>query len=381
MLTEKFSNSSYSDSTLIRANDTIYKISQVFAVFYSLLSLFWLVYMIRDIHRQVKLKRKLLAITRYTRNSVDEHNIYTKNENIFRSFLVVLFLLFELVYLLCINIYGYLYSFVDVNYIMITIGPNCSVNSDSFIGVGYDDRISQIILFAIGLIDGFSFSIMIWLFAATFFHLSFACRNQLDVKKVVYFILLGIIINIFFTLLTVIPFVSVFTQITQSLMDQFFVFVVVYIAKKKFFPAMDSRIKDAHNTYNINVYHTQVNLKKLYKYLISFVVINFELYTLKNLIFYNMFMLIETISKNPCWFRVTYHLPDYELSEDVQATLTRISEYNLISVHLIDVVVYFNFILLNVNFLVIHIQKYLQNRKMKCRYQNASAPLLKSYYK
>ena len=381
---ENLSNASFQDlhPSLAQANDITYQIGQVFAAIYSVLSFFWLVYMIIDIRRQVKLKRNLIATTLHHRNHEDQHKIYTKNENIFRSVLIALFLLFELVYLLCINGYGYLYTFIDVNYIMIPIGPNCYVNSNSFIGVGYDTRFSQLTLFATGLIGNSSFSVMIWLFAATLFHMSFACKNQLNVKKVVYFILLGIIINVFFTLLTAIPFVSVFTQIVQSLVDQCFVLVVVYIAKKKFFPVMDSRIKNAHNFCTIYEYHRQVQFKKCYKYLIAFVVITFELYVVKNLIFYNTFMLLETISSNPCWFRVTYHLPAYELSDNIKDIVLQISFYNLIMVHILDLVVYFNFIFLNVNFVVIQIRRYLQSKKTKYRYRIASAqPLLEPRHK
>ena len=377
------SNSSHHDidSSLVRVNDVTYQIGQLFAAIYSLLSFFWLVYMIIDIHRQVKLKRNLIVTTKHSRNSLDMHKIYTKNENIFRSVLLVLFLLFELVYLFCINGYGYLYIFIDVSHIMIPIGPNCSVNSDTFIGTGYDTRLSQIIQFAIGLIGNSSFSVMMWLFAATLFHMSFACKNQLHVKKVVYFILSGIIINIFFTLLTAIPFVSVFTQIAQSLVDQIFVLVVIYIAKKIFFPAMDSRIKAAYHTYNNGVYYTQMNLKKVYKYLITFVVLTFELYVLKNLIFYNMFMLLETISDVPCWFHVTYHLPMYELPVHIKEIIHQISYCNLIMVHILDLLVYFNFTFLNVNFLVIHIRKYLRRKKIKHHYPIASAHLLENDHK
>ena len=381
MSEENLQNSSYVDSSLTQANDIMYEIGQIFAAIYSLLSFIWLVYMIIDVHRQVKHKRKLIANTMEHRNSEDQHKIYTKNENIFRSVLIVLFLLFESVYLLIINVYGYLYTFVDVNYIMIPIGPNCSVNSNTFIGTGYDTRLNQILLFTIGLIDDVSFAAMIWMFGATLFHMSFACRNQLKVKKVIYFILLGMSIDIFFTLLLVIPSVGIFTQIVQSLVDQFSVFVVVYIAKKKFFPAMDSRIKDAFNIYDINEYRTQVSLKRSYKYLISFVVLTFELYVLKDLIFYNIFLLIETISENPCYFRVIYHLHIFELSNTIQETLQQISTCNLIIVHLIDLVVYFNFILLNVNFFVIHIKIYFRNRKkIKYHYHIASVSLLKHGY-
>ena len=380
---ENFSNSSYQDMDppLIQADNMIYQVGQVFAVIYTLLSFFWLIYMISDIHRQVKLKRNLMATTMYDRNSNNEHKIYSKNENIFRSVLLVLFLLFELVFNVSINVYGCVYTLVDMKYIMIPIGPNCSVNSNTFIGTGYDTRLNQIILFAIGLMGDYSFSVMMWLFAATLFHMSFACKNQLHVKKVVYFILSGIIINIFFTLLTAIPFVSVFTQIAQSLVDQISVLVVIYIARKKFFPAMDSRIKAAYHTYNIGVYYTQMNLNKLYKYLITFVVLTFELYVLKNLIFYNMFMLLETISDVPCWFRVTYHLPMYELPEHIKEIIHQISYCNLIMVHILDLLVYFNFIFLNVNFLVIHIRKYLRRKKIKHHYPIASAHLLENDHK
>ena len=106
---------------------------------------------------------------------------------------------------------------------------------------------------------------------------------------------------------------SLFGTIAQSVMNQISILIAIYIAKRKFFPAMNSRIIDAFHYNNVRVYLEQKRLLYRYKVLICFLTFTFEIYILKNLILYNLFVILESISVNPCWFHVTLHFPVFSL--------------------------------------------------------------------
>ena len=164
----------------------------------------------------------------------------------------------------------------------------------------------------------YSFSMMIWLFGASLLHLSIAARNELKVKTVLKFILFGVIYNFIVVVFEFIPYTSVFGTITRSVTDQLSFFVVLYIAKKKFFPAMNSRIIDAFHLHNTNVYLKQKRLLKLHKTLIFVFLFTFEMYILKDLIFSNISMIFDSVSSDACWFHVTYHFPMFSLSDSTK---------------------------------------------------------------
>ena len=174
-------------------------------------------------------------------------NIFIRREEIIRKVIFLMFLMFELLYYLHVNVYGFLYlSGKSLPIINISIGSNCSLDSNSIIGRSYDSRVGNVICVVIYLLFGYySFSMIIWLFGASLLHLSFAAINQLRVEAVFLFILLGMVINMVFIIPITIPYISIFAQITQSFIDQVSFFVVLYIANKKFFPAMSSRVIDA----------------------------------------------------------------------------------------------------------------------------------------
>ena len=211
------------------------------------------------------------------------------------------------------------------------------------------------------------FPLIFWLFGASLLHLSFAARDELRVKKILLYIFFGVIINLLCILPIVIPSISIFVYISHTLVDQINVFAVVYIAKNNFFPAMNSRVIDAYHSSITNVVYLQIQkLYRAYRTLIYLFVIVFELYVLKNMIFYNLYVVLESISLNSCWFHVTYHLPILQLSEHTKYILSQLSEFMLDIVRLIDLTVYCSFIILNVNFIVI-VKRFF--KKTQYRYQ------------
>ena len=142
----------------------------------------------------------------------------------------------------------------------------------------YDRRFGMIVLNITYVLEGISFSMMIWLFGVSLFHLSFAARNELRVKSVLHYILLGLFINLILMVSVLIPYTSIFDSIAQSVMDQISILIVIYIAKRKFFPAMNSRIIDAFHYNNFRVYLEQKRLLYWYKVPIFFLTFTFEIF-------------------------------------------------------------------------------------------------------
>ena len=161
------------------------------------------------------------------------------------------------------------------------------------------------------------------------------------------------------------------------MIDQISFFVVLYIAKRKFFPAMNSRVIDAYHLHRKNIHLQQKKLLKLYKILVSVFLITFELFILKNLVFYNLFIISESICVNPCWFQATYHLPNFILPESTNQFICITSSYLFIIAHLIDLIVYTNFVLISLAFILSAVvrffEKVYRNRKVRYRYHAYSA--------
>ena len=169
-----------------------------------------------------------------------------------------------------INLFGIPIIFVNYQDTLIPIAPNCTLDTWTFIGSAYDRRFGMIVLNITYVLEGISLSMMICLFGVSLFHFSFAARNELRVKSVPCYILLGLFINPILMAFSLIPYTSIFGTIAQSVMDQISILIAIYIAKRKFFPAMNSRIIDAFHYNNVRVYLEQKWLLYMYKLLICF---------------------------------------------------------------------------------------------------------------
>ena len=365
--------------TLYDIDHIVYDTHQVIVAIYGVLCLYWFVYIIIDIITQLRNKRRLIKNLLDVSNSYYVNSLFVLNETIFRNYLFLIFLIFEIILCLSINFYSLLFLFEFPQNINISIGYNCTLESNSFIGSFYDYRIRRIMLTIPPVLSDYSLSMMIWLFGASLLHLSIAARNELKVRRVLKFILFGVIYNIIVIVFEVIPYTSLFGIIARSVMDQLSFFVVLYIAKKKFIPAMNSRIIDAFHLHNTNVYLKQKILLKQYKTLIFVFLFTFEMYVLKNLIFFNMSTMIDSISSNSCWFYVTYHFPTFSLSDSTKDILSQISMCGYIISEVINLIVYLNFIIVYLNFIYVTLKRSLKRRfeyRMQYRYQICSAPLL-----
>ena len=383
MSVQNYSNRSNFYDYLNSVNSNVYYTGQVLAFIYTSLCIFWLVYVIRDLTSQVRNRRRLVALT-YLDSCHDYANrLFIQKETILRNSIFLVFLCFELVYCLIINIYGFLAIFLPLSDVPILINPDCKLTSGTFLALAYDNRFGKFLSKFFGwFIRDISFSMLIWMLGASLLHLSYAARNEVRVKVILRFILIGLIVNLIIAVPSMIPSTSLFGIITSSLMNQIIFFLVLYIAKRKFFPAMNSRIIDAFHLNNTKVYLEQRRLLKRYKTLIYFLLFTFELYILKDLFLYNLYMMFESICFNSCWFLVTFSFPEFTISDSISHVLLKICYFLIISAHLIDLIFYFNIIIVNLVFIYIlslHCFKrmnFYNKKRYRYRYQGFSAPLL-----
>ena len=282
-----------------------------------------------------------------------------QNESIIRYYIVLVFLFFDLIYSLEVN--GVSYAFYNEPEMQISIGQNCTLSSETFLGTPYDSRIGSVFLYINSNFSYFSFSMMIWLFGVSLFHLSFAARNELRVRAICYYIFFGLVINLVLMVTQLVPYTSIFGVMALNLMDQVSLFIVLFVSRNKFFPAMSRRVKDAYHI-NARMYLRQKGLLTQYKLVVSFLLVTFELLIIKNLFMYNLYVIFESICLNPCWFHVTYHFPMFTLSENIINILHQISSYSLILLHLTDVTIYFNLVLVNLLFLYVIVKIFFTSR-------------------
>ena len=380
---QKFSNNSNNMDYLYSVSSDVFHMIQIFGFVYTLLCIFWLIYVICDIISQVRNKRRLVTLIYLDSGHDYANRLFMQKETILRNSIFLVFLCFELSYCLVINIYGFLWLFNPLPAIPVSIDPNCELISNTFLASMYDNRFGAILLRLFGILtENISLSMLIWMFGASLLHLSYAARNELRVKVILRFILIGLTINLIIAVPLIIPSVNLFGIIAYSLKDQIILFFVLYIARRKFFPAMNSRIIDAFHLNNTKVYLEQRRLLKLHKTLIYFLLFSFELYILKDLLLFSLYMILESISVNSCWFHVTFSFPLFTVSYSLSHILYRISLYLLISARVIELIFNFNMVVINLIFIYIFFRQCLKrmnfyNLKIyRYRYQGFSAPLL-----
>ena len=106
----------------------------------------------------------------------------------------ILYFLFSSVlrfYFFTINLFGIPIIFVNYQDTSMSIAPNRTLDTWTFIGSAYEKRFGMIVLNIINVLGAVSFSMMIWLFGVSLFHLSLAARNELRVKSILLYMLVS----------------------------------------------------------------------------------------------------------------------------------------------------------------------------------------------
>ena len=344
--------------------NNFFYVNQVLGLLFSSLCVFWVVYVIFELVKQVRNKRKVVALIHLDKKFDYTHRFLMQREIIFRYVLFLVIFIAELGYTLMLNVYGIADKFYKTHGIFETGSPK--FESHKFSG-------GVFLLDVFEVLKSFSFSMMIWLFGASLLHLSNTAKNELRMKTVIRFILVGIITNFIISIPPVMPSsnVSLIGSIVQALVNQISFFVVLYVAIKKFFPAMKSNAIDAFHAHNDRVFLNERWLLRQYKLLVCVFLVTFELYILKSVILLNLTWINAIVSTK--WYFILSKISRIHV-------LLRAGYYILLASQVINCIIYLNIILVNVSFLFFFLLRCVQRlvkKKRACyRYEMGSAPLL-----
>ena len=347
------SDSNYSEKVLIAINNYLYYPGQALLLIYVLSSCIWLFCVIHKIHSHLKEKRLLEAkrSSGILLNSIElEYKISSVKSELLRFWISFIFFFVEILYGLDLNIYGLFVGHISP--VSVNLGYNCTLQDNTYLARQYVLEPDYILTNLLIVLSRFAYSLMIWLFGISLLNLSHAALERIHAKKIIKYILIVFFINLIIAVGAIIPYTSLAFVLIQSLMNQIYFFILLYIVRKKFFPAMHSRGRFALQNIEtekerLNESRKQKRLLKLYKYVIIFFMVTFQINILSELIFYNGYIILESISMNPCWFNVTYQLPVFQLSVPTIKILPYIGIGFLIAVRLISIIVYFNFTAMN----------------------------------
>ena len=313
----------------------------IFSIIYSISCVFWLFYIIYDIHFQLRYKRSLLKRSSSSDSDLIQNKLFQCREILVRNSIFLFFVSFEI----CFNMIGTYSITLSNSYLINPLIYNCTeiAHIHTIEHIGFSPYSVLIPL------DHFSFSMIIWLFGASLIHLSIAARNKLKISALVQFIFGGVLLNmlIFIAMFSIYP--RIYAKIVQGLMDQVSMIIVLYISRKKFFPAMNSRVIDAFHLNSFSVYNKQKRLLRRYKVLVNFLLITFELYVLKDLFLYNTYLILHNLGVNSCFNQsyLIFPVPGYSTTK----FLYNVSYIFLLFVPLVDSIVYFNMCLVNSAFI------------------------------
>ena len=313
----------------------------IFSIIYSISCVFWLFYIIYDIHFQLRYKRSLLKRSSSSDSDLIQNKLFQCREILVRNSIFLFFLSFEI----CFNMIGAFSIILSNSYPINPMIYNCT--EIAHISTIKHFRFSSYRVFI--PFDHFSFSMMIWLFGASLIHLSIAARNKLKISALVQFIFGGVLLNmlILIAMFNINPWI--YAKIVQGLMDQVSLIIVLYISRKKFFPAMNSRVIDAFHLNSLAVYNKQKRLLRRYKVLVNFLLVTFELYVLKDLFLYNTYLILHKLGIKSCFNQsyLIFPIPEYSTTK----FLYKISYIFLLFTPLVDSIVYFNMCLVNFAFI------------------------------
>ena len=322
---------------------------RILSIIYFISCVFWLFYITHDIHFQLRYKRSLLKRFSSSDSDLIQNKLFQCREILVRHSIFLFFLSFEICFSILSNLIG-AYSLIHLKtFPLYPLHYNCTeiVHIYTEHSIGFSSISTLLVSFA--HLSRFSFSMMIWLLGASLIHLSIAARNKLRISALVQFIFGGVLLNVFIlaAMLNIYPWM--YAKIVQGLMDQVSMIIVLYISRKKFFPAMNSRVIDAFHLNSFQVYNKQKRLLRRYKVLVNFLLITFELYVLTDLFLYNIYLILHNLGVNSCLNQsyLIFPVPGYSTAEFLYST----SYIFLLFLPLVDSIVYFNMCLVNFAFI------------------------------
>ena len=351
-----FNETDRMDSLDDRFTDYLYYPVQGLEVVYTVCCVFSLLYVLVVLVYNLRKKILLRRNVEYEDYLVQD-KFFKIDELLTRFFIFLLFSIFELLFSLSTNAYGLLYVLFPSR----SIGNICVENLNIVNSEMYVDRLAMIFLNFLFCLESFSYSMMIWLFGVSLLHLSYASVNALKFKQVYQFLLTGTMFSFIALVFMVVPYTSILGKIFQTLLNIVSFIIVLLIAWYRYFPALKSRIGNTNNLFGSIEYKRQKKYLFCYKIIFICLILIFQIFILRDILFYAVFLASEAVSMNPCWFHVSYHSLVFNLYSDTVNALVSKQKCLLVLVYVCDVIGYSSFVVINctaISYIVFHIVKH-----------------------
>ena len=138
-----------------------YIVVQMFGFMYTLVCVFWLVYVIYELIALIRNRKSLINLSYLNTEHDYKIRIFMHRESILRNSIFLVFLCFEVTYSLTINIFGITYTLLNYQDSSIPIAPNCTLDTGTFLALAYNNRFGIILLNMSPILGDLSFSMMI----------------------------------------------------------------------------------------------------------------------------------------------------------------------------------------------------------------------------
>ena len=338
-----------------RLTDYLYYPVQGLEVVYTVCCLLSLLYVLAVLVYNLRNKIMLRKTVVYDDYLVQD-KFFKVDESLTRFFIFLLFVIFELLFSLSANAYGLLY----ILFPSISIDNICIENSNVVNSEVYVNRLAMLFLNFLFCLESFSYSMMIWLFGVSLLHLSYASVNVLKFKQVYQFLFIGTVFNFISLVFLVVPYTSILGKIFQTLLNIVSVIIVLLIAWYKYFPAVKRHFVNTKNLFGSIKYKRQKKYLCCYKIIFSCFILIFQIFILRDILFYSVFLASEEVAMNPCWFRVRYHSLVFNLYSDTVSALVNTQKFLMMLVYMCDIIGYSSFVGINstaIAYVIFHIVK------------------------
>lgn len=319
--------------------NSLYFASQAIASVYTLLLVVIFIVVVYVIFSSVKQLRKF-------ENSL-QHVCYDKvmkiakqRERILCFTVALLLLIFEIAYPFLVNITGFVYILFSSEYQAhdVNISDNCVLKATTYLATIYDPRLLSIVIIVISL-GGCRccFFLTIWLFSVSLLNLNFAAREQYKPKVIIYWIVAGVAIGVIMFALLVIPWSNFVAVILVPISTQIALLWVI-LNYRRFSVSMKMRINEAYHSWNEQSLNEQEKLFVKYKSTVSQLVFIYEIAILRELVLFNVYILLETIALNSCWFGAIFGFSStITLSVSTVRIMAEIAFYSFISGRILEI--------------------------------------------
>ena len=338
----------------------LYYSSQLLCGLHTLLLIYWIIHVL---NRLISLHRRKVHV-----EPEDFHKVFAYRENLIRYYLFIAFLICEFGYFFDYNVYGIFNMIWSYNVsIPVDIPGNCSLDGKSYLARAYSSDPGNMFLAFLRTQSTTLVMMMVWFYAVSLLHLTHAAKGILKPILIKRWVAVGVSIGIVIFTLRSLPWTSLITVFIQSAIGQMNILLAWYMARK-FKVAMRSRVNEAYHTGNKSMNDEQEKLYRAYKIVIPVILIAFQLYYTSSNVFFNLYLSLETVTYNSCWFGATFGLHfNWTFSQQIRDIIGDINFGLLVTARLINIVAYSFLIAMNIWLIKKNIVS--KSRKIKYRYQ------------